>query len=178
MCATNSVRKLAFLTLMLFIASIGYSAYARSLVLTPKSLCAALQAGGFTKGCQEGSPWAFETIRFSSQYSFEPTQPEIFKCYTVSDGHTHVPCLFKGAVKQFKDEADLHAGLSHIRRQNYREHLQSILNANVVRADTTLEHYIFYKSAAEHILIILPVTEGMSPVLSMIAGLGLVEVDE
>jgi hypothetical protein len=173
-----SPKQLSLVTAILFMVSIGYSAYASSQVRTPKLVCSVLQTQGLIKNCREGTPWAFEVMRHQEEYSFEPTSSEIFKCYTVSDGHTHVPCVFKGAIKQFENQADLHAGLEQIRQQNYRKHNQADLDANMTRADTTLEHYIFYKSNASHILVILPVTDGMSTLLKVLEQLGLEEVDE
>jgi hypothetical protein len=177
-----SMRQLVLLSIAIALVNLGFSAYAnaraRELTLISKSLCTELQSKGFVRNCQEGSPWAFEVVRHKSQFEFEPTAAEIFKCYTVSDGHTHVPCTFKGSIKQFAGQEDLHSGLRHIQQQNYHDNKQEDLNANVTRADTTLEHYIFYKNSTEHVLIILPVTENMLTLLSVLTNLGFVEVDE
>jgi hypothetical protein len=137
-------------------------------ISTPKGICSQLQQEGLVKECQEGTPWAFEVVKHGAQWQFEPTGSEIFKCYTVGknleqptvyQSVEHIPCVFKGAVTQFKSQADLNAGLEHIRQANSQPNDPTSLAANVVRANTTLEHYIPYIFPKSHLLIMMPVTE-------------------
>jgi hypothetical protein len=146
---------------LLTLANLSFSVYARSLSLKPSLVCENLQKAGLVTKCQEGAPWAFTVTRYTAQWEFEPTGAEVFKCYTVTDGLTHVPCLFRGTVAQFASDADLEAGLAQIRQQNYRKHSVADLQANVTRADTTLEQYDFEVLRAEHLLVIFPITENL-----------------
>jgi len=173
-----STKQLSLTTAILFAVSICYSAYANTRILTPKSICTTLQAQGLIKGCQPGTPWAFEVVKHQAQFSFEPTQTEIFECYLTSGKGRHKSrCTFKGALTQFANQEDLGAGIANIRQQNYHQHRQADLDENVVRADTTLEHYVFYTNPAEHILAIFPLTEKLAVTLSAINDLGLVELE-
>jgi hypothetical protein len=153
------------LSVALLLANVSFSVYAKSLAPTPENICKSLQAAGLFRNCQAGTPWAFEVTKHEAQWEFEPTGSEIFKCYTVADGFTHVPCVFKGVAIQFSNEDDLRAGMRQIHEQNYRSHKQQDLQANVTRADTTLEHYVFEVSHANHLLVVLPVTEDLNRVL-------------
>jgi hypothetical protein len=128
-------------------------------LMAPTSLCGRLQNASIVSDCHPGAPWAFEVIRKSAQYEFVPTNSEIFQCYTVSDGFTHKPCKFKGTIIQFDKNRDLTDAIEYINRNNHHENLSEDLSANVIRSDTTLEHYIFYKFSAHRVLIVMPVTE-------------------
>lgn len=174
----NSLRYLVLTTIALFIISIGYSAHARAVALTPKSVCYYLQSRNLIRSCEDGTPWAFEVVRHQKQFMFEATEPTLFECYKASAGRTNVGCIFKGAITQFSSQKELHKGLLHIRAQNYNEHTPADLAAEIVRADTTLEQYIFYKSELYDLLVIVTRTERMPPMLHALDALGLIEVDE
>lgn len=153
------------LSVALLLANVSFSVYAKSLTPTPENICKNLQATGFFKNCQAGTPWAFEVTRHGSQWEFEPTGSEVFKCYTITDGHTKVPCVFKGVIVQFSNDTDLEAGLRQIREQNYHSHRPQDFQAGVTRADTTLEHYAFEVSHTDHLLVIFPIMEGLTSAL-------------
>ncbi len=134
----------------------GFSYCSRT---TSKSVCNDLQSKGFVSGCQEGTPWTFEVTRHEAQWMFVPTSSEIFKCYKVTDGFTHVPCIFKGAITQFASVEDMDSAIKQIQVTNHHTNKTEDLAANVTRADTTLEQYIMYRYNRLGLLIIMPVTE-------------------
>jgi hypothetical protein len=143
-------------TLILCALDLGFSLRSR---VTPEDICSSLQGQGLVRRCQPGTPWAFEVVRHESQWMFEPTGSEIFKCYTVTDGVTHVPCTFKGVITQFATCDDLQSAIDQIQAQNHRNHDPNDLKANVTRADSTLEQYILYKLPRRLMLAVVPVTE-------------------
>lgn len=100
----------------------------------------------------------------------------MFKCYTVSDGSTHVPCTFKGTIIQFSNASDMSLGIEHIRKQNHYTHVESDLSANVIRANTTLEHYAFYVNSVHNVLAITPITENMQATIRALNKFGMTDL--
>ena len=141
----------------LLVLDVVFSVEAASLPAPPKSICSQLQMKGIVKDCQEGTPWAFEVVRHEPQWRFYPTSPELFGCYRISKIGSWERCYFEGAITQFASVSDLDAAVTQITNAHHHENLDKF--ADIVRADTTLEHHTVYAYAKHRMLILMPRTE-------------------
>jgi hypothetical protein len=153
------MRKIIPALLVLLITDLVFSAYASSV---PKNICKQMQSDGFVKDCQEGTPWAFEVVRHGDQWKFYTTNPELFGCYHMTAEKTgrivsSERCHFEGAITQFASVRDLDDAVVQINNVHHHENIDKY--ADIVGADTTLEHHTVYTFTKHRILMLMPRTE-------------------
>lgn len=154
---TNLVSILTKVAIVIGLSNLGFSWYSSPARTTPESICSTLQKSGIIKHCEQGTPWAFEVPRHSSQWRFYPTNPEIFGCYKMSESGALVRCQFEGAITQFASTEDLRMALEYIIRSH--RSINTDQKADIVKADTTLENFIPYVFPKQRMLIMMPITE-------------------
>lgn len=161
--------------LVLFAIDFSFSFYSGP--PTAKQICKSLEKSEMVRDCREGTSWAFEVVRHESQWSFDTVGSQIFKCYIGErHGPMHRDCRFRGVITQFANSEDMKSGIALIRDHNSHPNKASDLLAEVIRADTTLEQYAIYTMPKLNVLIIVPVSEGMSKLESSLSDLGCIEV--
>jgi hypothetical protein len=163
------IRVLLPVIVALLALDVVFSVEAASLPAPPKSICSQLQRKGIVKDCQEGTPWAFEVVRHGSQWKFHTTNPELFGCYRISGVGLFEGCHFEGAITQFASVKDLNDAITQIINAHHYENLYP--QADIVAADTTLEHHTVYAFSEHRMLIMMPRTENSIAVEREVEGL-------